>query len=308
MPDTTELSEVKRALLEKYLRREHPQTATAVGAVTRHTQGSAGSPSSPGSRAALMAIQTGGTKRPFFYAHVDSRAFHCFPLARGLGADQPFYVLEPYRFDGLRVPPTLEAMAAAYIAALRAIQPEGPYLLGGFCAGGMIVYEIARQLRVAGQAVDLLALMEPGVGPLSQIAVCSCVRRIGTLLRLRRETQLEWYLRLRHIYRFLLRSHYREAQRFWPIPPAEALRQDWISMFTWMVSDYARPRPYAGKVTYFWAHDDLERRRAWPKVAEAHEAEVHVIPGTHYSLITDHLHVLSAQLRLSLDKAHAALR
>jgi len=254
MPDTSELSEAKRALLQKYLRGEHSQTATAAaGAATGHTRESAGSLSSQGSRASLLAIQTGGTKRSFFYAHVDSSAFHCFPLAHALGADQPFYVLEPYRFDGLQVPPTLEAMAAAYIESLCAVQPAGPYLLGGFCAGGLIVYEVARQLRAAGQAVDLLALMEPGVGPLSQLTVCDCIQRISKLRRLRPDTQLDWYLRLRHVYRFLLRSHYREAQRFWPIPPAEVLRQDWIGIFTWIVSGYERPHQYAGKVTYFWA-------------------------------------------------------
>ena len=45
------------------------------------------------------------------------------------------------------------------------VQPEGPYLLGGFCGGGLIAFEMAHQLRTQGQAVDLLVLIEPRAGP-----------------------------------------------------------------------------------------------------------------------------------------------
>jgi len=93
-----------------------------------------------GSETVITAVQTVGSKRPFFFLHGDFRrgAFYCFPLARDLGSDQPFYALEPYSFDGLQVPPTLEAMAAAHIKLLRIVQPEGPYLLGGYCNGGLV--------------------------------------------------------------------------------------------------------------------------------------------------------------------------
>jgi syringomycin synthetase protein SyrE len=38
-------------------------------------------------------------------------------------------------------------LAARYVAALRRIQTRGPYRLGGWSAGGMIGYEMARQLE-----------------------------------------------------------------------------------------------------------------------------------------------------------------
>jgi len=41
---------------------------------------------------------------------------------------------------------------------LRAFQPEGPYLLGGYCFGGNIAYEMSRMLMEQGQQVDLLVL------------------------------------------------------------------------------------------------------------------------------------------------------
>ncbi|HEU5229812.1 MAG TPA: amino acid adenylation domain-containing protein, partial [Ktedonobacteraceae bacterium] len=106
-----------------------------------------------GERCRLIRMQSRGSRRPFFFLHGiwTGGAFYCFPLARVLGADQPFYVLEPYKFEALQVPPTLEEMAAAHIKVLRNVQPEGPYLLGGFCNGGLIAFEMARQLQTAGQ-------------------------------------------------------------------------------------------------------------------------------------------------------------
>src|SRR6266567_3208116 len=114
------------------------------------------------SRAAIIAVQMGKAgQRPFFYLHGDymGGAFYCFTLARGLGAEQPFCALEPYKFNGLRIPPTIKEIAAAHIEALRAIQPKGPYLLGGFCNGGLMAYEMARQLRAAGESLDMLLLI-----------------------------------------------------------------------------------------------------------------------------------------------------
>ena len=50
-------------------------------------------------------------------------------------------------------------MAANYVADLRAHQPRGPYLLGGYCFGGVVAYEMARQIEAQGEHVSLLALM-----------------------------------------------------------------------------------------------------------------------------------------------------
>jgi thioesterase domain-containing protein len=51
-------------------------------------------------------------------------------------------------------------MAKQYVQKIQTIQPEGPYLLGGYCLGGTIALEVAQQLRAQGHQVALLALME----------------------------------------------------------------------------------------------------------------------------------------------------
>ena len=131
-PNMPELSEVKRALLEKYLQGDLPQAPEIADAIPPRAEAEVEGP-----RERVVAIQSGGSRRPFFFLHGqwESQAFYCFPLSEGLGSDQPFYVLEPYTFDGLPVPPTFEAIAAAHIKSMRTVQPKGPYLLGGGAMG-----------------------------------------------------------------------------------------------------------------------------------------------------------------------------
>lgn len=47
-----------------------------------------------------------------------------------------------------------------HIAALRAVQPEGPYHIGGYCYGGFVAFEMASQLERQGEQVGLLAIFE----------------------------------------------------------------------------------------------------------------------------------------------------
>src|SRR5712691_4830877 len=193
MPDTPDLSEVKRAVLEKYLRGEVPQAATTASTIPQRSQESPAPASHTDFRVPVVAVQTGGSKRPFFYLHVhwQGGAFYCFTLTHVLGPDQPFYILEPHRFDDPHSLPTLEDMAAAYIESMRTVQPEGPYLLGGFCGGALIAFEMARQLHAHGQKVDLLVLIEAVDGPgpdsfrmRSRRIVGGFLRRTGTLIGL----------------------------------------------------------------------------------------------------------------------------
>lgn len=325
MPNTPEISEAKRALLEKYLRGELPQAATAVGTITRCTQESPAPSSSTDFGISLVPVQTDGHKQPFFYLHVHwiGGAFYSFSLAKVLGPDQPLYVINPAKFDGLQIPPTIEAMAAAYIKFMRSVQPEGPYLLGGFCAGGLLAYEVAQQLHAAGEAVDLLVLIDPMAGPIRLIRLLgSFIRRIGNLIRLSPGKQLDWFLHVRYISRILRRTrdenteHVDSLMRRWReehpkrlslIPAAEALRQDWMAVFVWAVSGYL-PRRYRGKMTYLFARENPDSRNLWwGKVVETENVEIHFIPGTHETCRTEHLHDLAECLKVCLNQSQAAV-
>ncbi|MCX7595891.1 MAG: amino acid adenylation domain-containing protein, partial [Fischerella sp.] len=118
-------------------------------------------PVSLGANSPLVAIQTAGDRRPFFCVHAAGGDVNNYLiLARKLGREQPFYALEqtPNRqeFHTLSV----EETAAYYLNEIRTIQPKGPYLLGGWCYGGIIAFEMAQQLQRQNETVDLLVVID----------------------------------------------------------------------------------------------------------------------------------------------------
>ena len=108
----------------------------------------------------VVAIQPRGSLPPFFCVPANSPLVFR-ELAQHLGPEQPLYSFqgEDQNKEQL-VSLTIEDTAASYIREMREIQPEGPYFLGGFCFGGVIAFEMARQLRAQGQDVALVAILD----------------------------------------------------------------------------------------------------------------------------------------------------
>jgi thioesterase domain-containing protein len=124
-------------------------------------------PSEPWVPSALVAIQPSGRRPPFFCVHPAGGDVLCFQaLSRHLGPEQPFYGLQSRGLEAGDEPlATIEEMAAAYRAEMSRITP-GPYHLGGWSLGGVVAFELARQLAEAGSGVALLAIVDstPGGG------------------------------------------------------------------------------------------------------------------------------------------------
>ncbi|MDY7005043.1 MAG: SDR family oxidoreductase [Cyanobacteriota bacterium] len=116
-------------------------------------------------RSTLVSIQPNGSKPPlFFVPGVLGNVFDLYPLAQHLDSEQPLYGLRSLGLDEGEVPLTrMEEIAAHHIQALQAVQPNGPYFLGGHSAGGKVVFEMAQQLKNQGQEVALLAIID-GLG------------------------------------------------------------------------------------------------------------------------------------------------
>jgi amino acid adenylation domain-containing protein len=139
------------------------QLAEQVGyqrpALTR--QGAAAAPGSadPGP---VVAIEGRGQRTPFFCVHDVNGTVHSFyQLARALGNEQPFYGLQGAQLLTADPPiATVEALASRYVAAIRQVQPAGPYLLGGYSLGCQIALELARQLLASGESVAQLILLD----------------------------------------------------------------------------------------------------------------------------------------------------
>ena len=111
--------------------------------------------------ATLVRVQPRGSRPPMFFVHGGAgTALYAHNLARHLGTEQPVYGLESEGLDGRRVyRDSVEAMAAHYVSEIRKIQSNGPYLLGGYCFGGIVAYEMARVLTENGERVPLVAML-----------------------------------------------------------------------------------------------------------------------------------------------------
>src|SRR5205085_5144245 len=118
-------------------------------------------PSRGNSVSSIVEIQRRGSRPPLFLVHgAGGGMFWGYAnLARCLGEDQPVYAFKSRGLDGLDEFATVEEIAAHYVADMRARQPHGPYYLGGYCFGGNVAYEMARQLDAQGERTALLALM-----------------------------------------------------------------------------------------------------------------------------------------------------
>ncbi|WP_437667767.1 amino acid adenylation domain-containing protein [Sorangium sp. So ce1182] len=110
----------------------------------------------------LVPLVRTGARRPFFCVHPRGGTVLCYePLARALGPDQPFYGLQAREMEpGDEEQQTIEAMAERYVAAIREVQPDGPYQLGGWSFGGLVAFEMARLLSAQGQEIAALVLLD----------------------------------------------------------------------------------------------------------------------------------------------------
>lgn len=118
----------------------------------------------------LVPLTVGTHKQPFFCIHpMFGVVLPYLELAHHLSSDakhsqwgdRSFYGLQPLGLDGKHPPLNrIEAIAAYYIKAIQTIQPQGPYLLGGWSFGGLVAFEMAQQLTEAGQQIELLAILD----------------------------------------------------------------------------------------------------------------------------------------------------
>lgn len=115
----------------------------------------------------LVEVQRGEPGRPRLYMVHDlhGSAYGLRQLAPHLGTDQPLWGFESPYLEA-HPPPfrSLETLALRYVTELRRVQPEGPYHLAGYSFGGVLAFEIARQLVQDGDEVPVLVVVDVGPG------------------------------------------------------------------------------------------------------------------------------------------------
>nr|WP_240326536.1 condensation domain-containing protein [Pseudomonas syringae] len=116
----------------------------------------------PGQHSNLVPVRRTGSQRPLFLVHpLGGEVQYVRDLAAAIDPQVPLYGLAA---SGLAAGETplfeVPAMAARYLAAIRQVQPKGPYRIGGWSAGGLIAYEMARQLQSSGEKLEFLGIID----------------------------------------------------------------------------------------------------------------------------------------------------
>lgn len=279
----------------------------------------------------LVPIKTSGARPPFYCVHgVGGNVIEYMDIARYLHQDQPLYGIQAIGLDGksYRDNPTVEQMAAHYIREIREFQPSGPYYVGGSSFGGLVAYEMARQLHAEGQEIAIVALFDtygPGYPKLLPTTTVWEQR----LNKLRYRTKLHWsnflatepvkrpqyvWLKAKRAERAILSKskltigtanqavrHFLE-RLFWP----DAIRHV-AEAGHWAAGGYI-PGEYAGTITLFRATEQplgiyVDRTSGWGSVVKG-EIETYDTPGHHGSIVREpRARFLVRQLEDALHKA-----
>ena len=283
----------------------------------------------------LVAIQPTGFKPPFFCVHpILGVIFPYYELARHLGPEQPFYGLQPLGIDGEQIPQTrVEDMASTYIEALRRVQPQGPYFLGGWSFGGLVAFEMAQQLQTKHQ-VALLALFDtPAPDAGNKPSICEsfkfllntaarsiwpyildyfCVVNTTKNQRVNTSTPVSQQLKIKEFWHHLIEqlaiaNFSQESRRQFNEPTIRPMLRV-LQASSQAAQDYT-PKTYSSQITLFRTSEQLmkshqEQTMGWGELVVGKKVEVHTIPGNHLTILRQpHVQVLSQQLKVCIEKA-----
>lgn len=260
----------------------------------------------------LITIQPHGSSTPVFFVHpAGGSVTSYFALARALGSERPFYALEGTRefAEG-----QVELLAANYVEAICAIEPARPYLVGGWSTGGVIAFEVARQLQARGARVALVVLLDsaaPGdddcvvddkesllIGFAVNLGVPSdlVLAASDELVRSGTQEQLSWILD--------------QAQRTQVLPPDVSL-DDLERRFEHYLADVAAVKNYhqpAASIPLVLLratdqHEDRQTIARWSRLS-CNKLDVHNVPGDHLTMMrAPHVCTLAEVLRKCFARA-----
>ncbi|XXY45533.1 amino acid adenylation domain-containing protein [Sorangium sp. So ce269] len=296
--------------------------APTVARLAEHLE----APARPAAASPVVPIQPRGDERPlFFVPGTGGHVLYFHALATLLEpSGHPFYGLQAIGLDGIEPPrASVAEIAAGYIEPLRAVQPHGPYHLGGHSFGSWVAYELAQQLMDLGEEVALLTVLDTvapserdlaayqaWTGPDWILAVADIVGQLWSRsFALSRDAlaRLSWDEQLDRL---------SEAFQSAGVIPAGTERrhiQGLVEVYrTQAQMDYRRPPGRPVPISLFratelnpGAEEIPEARRAdptwgWGPYARG-EVSLELIPGDHLTIMSHpHVRVLAENLRRHL--------
>ena len=293
--------------LSQIIKKQHPKlreiTASSTPSLALQTDTDSVVRSSDWSP--LVAIRQGDPGLvPFFCIHgAGGNILNFHALAKYLGDARAFYGLQAQGVDGI-CPPlnSVSGMAALYLSEIRKVQPQGPYLLGGYSGGGVVAVEMAQMLKQAGESVDLLVFLDtfhPSIEamrtPIHQHLQRFMKQGIGYLRERYSERVLKSQesLNLEQVLTYIDEHPNEEI-------PAELREPYLVSTFIQALHKY-EPLQYDGRVAQFTANDTWSMyRHAGPSRGwEGYlpNLEIYTVPGDHNSMVSEpSVRVLGARL------------
>jgi amino acid adenylation domain-containing protein len=255
----------------------------------------------------LVPLQPRGSKRPFFWVHGDG-SNHLLPAY--LGEDQPLYGFMHQSQDGTPARyRTVEEIAAHYLEELCTVQAHGPYFLGGYSFGGLLAFEMARQIRISGGKVGLLILLDPTTPMLADLlavkgspqiiaekkpsivnpgnpaninSVCG-IWSHGVYMADRGSKKLARLLRTGKIVKSVRRGVYKAFDSCGQTIPLSFRSAYIMDVYTSARLAYS-PSEYAGPVVFFNTESNLKQHAVWSRLIHGNYA-VHVLSGSHGDLV-----------------------
>ncbi len=280
----------------------------------------------------IVALQPQGSKPPLMLVHgAGGGMFWGYSnLARHLGPDQPVFAFKSRGLDGQEELASIEELAEAYLEELRVFQPQGPYYLGGYCFGGIVAYEMARQLQAEGEAIALLALINSDP-PNSAYARFRLTPRSSVKFILNAGRKLlhvlphscDWWIGVLHWKARLLCQRLRRVAGRNPLamPDAENLER-WVNLSgyskdqrrLWATHIKAltsyQPKPFTGRVTLFRSplhllYCSFARDYGWGEFVSG-GIDLHIVPGAHDSIMEEpYVGRLADRIAATLEKAQS---
>ena len=243
----------------------------------------------------LVAIQPHGS-RPPLYVIPGGYGTTILPyreVSLLLGLDQPVYGFEAELPAADQESERIPERAARFTKELRSVQPEGPYCLFGWCAGGYIAFEMAQQLYREGHEVAVLAIAEcavPGypenwAGKLRFFAE----RGVWRLQNFLKRGPGGMARRVAERTRIGKMNHRLPEKHIPPAPP----RMDETDEKVWRNIRRYRPTSYPGKSFVIVGRDDwpygglspaVDPRLAWCKLSQG-GSEFRIVPGDHTDIL-----------------------
>lgn len=227
-------------------------------------------------------VQSGSVSSPFFCVHGgDGGVIFFRDLGVLLSPSHPLFAIEAPAFNGseeIRVV-SVEEIATRYLGILREQQPKGPYYLGGFSFGGLVAYEMARQLVAAKEKVAFLALFDSH-NPHVTGHLITRLKRVWHSF-----SGEGFFQRAVKFTRYVLQTR----QRREAVQAEGVQTEDWSPLWHahFVAMQAYRPAAYPGKITLFKAEfgegvEEVDADYGWKHLVDAMEI-IH-LPGGHREL------------------------